>query len=80
MRRERRVVGWQFVMIGLLVLLMSGCAGSRYVSQATSQGDTIKFAYTQKKLFETEQGIVQCKIAEDGGLYNCKKIDVTFAE
>lgn len=61
-------------------VLGTGCAGSRFVSQATSREGTIKFAYSQQKMFETEQGIVECKVAQDGSLSDCKKIEIEFQD
>ena len=80
MLRGEAVRGAMLVSVTLIGMMAQGCAGSRFVSQATSRGDTIKFAYTQNKFLETEQGIVECKVAEDGALSDCKKIEVVFED
>jgi hypothetical protein len=64
----------------VMMMLSQGCAGSRFVSQATSRGDTIKFAYTQQKFMSSEQGLIECKVAEDGALSECQRIDVEFQD
>lgn len=72
--------GW-YLLLGLLVMLMlPACSSSKFISQATSRDDTIKFAYTQQKFLGAEHGVVTCHMQEDGTLDQCKRIDINFAD
>jgi hypothetical protein len=64
----------------LCVLGAQGCAGPRYVNNATARENTIKFAYTQQKFMATEQGFIECKVDQEGNLSECKKLDVDFKD
>lgn len=80
MQRFYSVRGAALCGVMLTMMLTQGCAGSRFVSQATSRGDTIKFAYTQQRFMSSEQGLIECKVAEDGALSQCQRIDVEFQD
>lgn len=64
----------------LLLSLMSACAGPRTVVNITSRGDQVKLVYYQQKFMGYDQGIIQCKAADDGKLGECRKLNVKFSD
>jgi hypothetical protein len=70
-------------LLGALALMaaLTGCAGPKVVSGATSRGDTVKFAYWQKEAFGGFQyGILECKAQQDGTLQECSDMKMKLKE
>ncbi|TNE91393.1 MAG: hypothetical protein EP330_05345 [Deltaproteobacteria bacterium] len=59
-----------------LLPLVGACAYPRVITDITASGDQAKFIYNRTN--STENGIIQCDVAEDGSLENCQTIPVVF--
>lgn len=76
--KARRASTW-----GALALMaaLTGCAGPKVVSGATSRGDTVKFAYWQKGFANSfHYGVLECKAQQDGTLQECSDMKIKLKE
>lgn len=60
----------------VLALGSVGCTMPRVITNITFSGDQAKMIYAQANT--TNTGVIQCKVAADGKLVECKKVSVTF--
>lgn len=59
----------------------TGCAGPRIVSSMDSAREgKFRFVYTQSKAFNSEQGVVDCKISPEGVVSACESLNVVFVD
>jgi len=59
-----------------LLSSLTGCVGPKIVAAASGAGDQIKFIYAQ----DGKQGVVKCDMKADGGLTNCREMQVILTE
>jgi len=56
--------------------LSTGCLAPKIVTQITSRPGQMKFLYAQSN----EQGLVECKVADNGDIQSCVNKPIVFKE
>lgn len=72
----------KWIALAALIALTSGCAGPRIVrSMNTTRDGRFRVLFDRNAGFgQSEQGMVDCKTAEDGSISDCQPVKVTFSE
>ena len=67
------------LLLVVTALALSGCevTSHRVIQQGfQAEGDRVKFLYEEIPGYE--RGILECHVAEDGELYDCREIPIVF--
>jgi hypothetical protein len=64
------------LLAALLIMALTGCAGPKVVAGSTGTKDQVKFLYVQ----DNHQGIIKCKVEEDGKPSGCREITLNLKD
>jgi hypothetical protein len=72
----------KWIVVAALLAVTSGCAGPRIVRSMNSTRDgKFRLLYDRNVGWgQFEQGMVDCKVAEDGSISECQPVNITFVE